>query len=74
MPMFRLCAGMCEMSSPSTRSTPESAHSNPAAMRSAVVFPHPLGPRRLTSSPGLDGEVEVLERDRRPERLADVES
>ena len=31
---------------------PLSARSNPAAMRSAVVLPQPLGPRRLISSPG----------------------
>ena len=52
MPMFRLWAGMWVMSAPETDTVPASARSNPAAMRSAVVFPQPDGPSRLTSSPG----------------------
>ena len=44
---------------------PESANSNPAAMRSAVVFPQPDGPSRLISSPGSQVEVEALEGDGR---------
>ncbi|CAO0824917.1 hypothetical protein SMICM17S_01052 [Streptomyces microflavus] len=40
------------MSSPSTRTSPESGCSNPARTRSAVVLPQPEGPSRARSSPG----------------------
>ena len=40
------------MSLPSTVTEPESAVSNPARMRSAVVLPQPDGPSRATNSPG----------------------
>ena len=50
--MFRRCGGVPTTLRSSTRIAPESGCSNPAAMRSAVVLPHPDGPSRLTSSPG----------------------
>ncbi len=53
MPMLRLCAGTPEILLVPTYTSPESANSKPAAMRSAVVFPHPDGPSRLISSPSL---------------------
>ena len=52
MPMSRRAAGTEEMSLPSTSTDPESAVSNPATMRSAVVLPQPDGPSKATSSPG----------------------
>ena len=36
---------------PAMRITPWSACSSPATIRSSVVFPHPLGPSRVTISP-----------------------
>ena len=52
MPMSRLAAGMPETSLPSTSTSPVSAVSNPATIRSAVVLPQPDGPSSATSSPG----------------------
>ena len=52
MPMSRLAAGTAETSLPSTRTSPASACSKPATIRSAVVLPQPDGPSRATSSPG----------------------
>ncbi len=52
MPMSRLAAGTGATSRPFTSTDPESAVSNPATMRSAVVLPHPEGPSRATNSPG----------------------
>ena len=52
MPMSRLLAGTLVRSLPPTDTEPEVAWSRPARMRSAVVFPHPDGPSRATSSPG----------------------
>src|SRR6188768_2574505 len=51
MPMLRLWAGTSEMSWPASEIVPRSANSNPAAMRSAVVLPHPDGPSSEISSP-----------------------
>ena len=68
--MWRLLGGVSDWSTPSTRTTPRSGHSKPAAMRSAVVFPQPLGPEEADELARLDLEVEVVERDGRPERLA----
>ena len=31
-------------------------------LRSSVVFPHPLGPRRKKISPGLDFEIHLVQR------------
>ena len=59
MPMLRLWAGTPEMSVPPTTPSPLSANSKPAAMRSAVVLPHPDGPSSEISSPSLDVEVEA---------------
>src|SRR5262245_10553520 len=53
MPMFRLLGGVRDMSMPSTTTEPASGTSNPAAMRSAVVLPQPLGPSSVTSSPAV---------------------
>src|SRR5712692_9683871 len=39
------------MSTPSRRIAPDEGASNPAIMRSVVVLPHPLGPRKDTNSP-----------------------
>ncbi len=52
MPMSRRAAGMPETSLPSTSTSPVSAVSNPATIRSAVVLPQPDGPSSATSSPG----------------------
>ena len=52
MPMSRRAAGTPDTSLPFTSTSPESANSNPATIRSAVVLPHPDGPSRATSSPG----------------------
>jgi hypothetical protein len=49
--MLRLLGGVRDMSIPSTTTDPASGTSNPAAMRNAVVLPHPLGPSSVTSSP-----------------------
>ena len=43
---------MPETSLPSTSTSPVSAVSNPATIRSAVVLPQPDGPSSATSSPG----------------------
>ena len=50
--MSLLAAGTPEMSLPSISTSPASAYSKPATIRSAVVFPQPDGPSRATSSPG----------------------
>ena len=52
MPMSRLAAGLPETSLPSMSTSPVSAVSNPATIRSAVVLPQPDGPSSATSSPG----------------------
>ena len=52
MPMSRLAAGTPDTSLPSISTSPESANSNPATTRSAVVLPQPDGPSSATSSPG----------------------
>ena len=52
MPMSRLAAGTAEMSLPSISTSPASANSKPATIRSAVVLPQPDGPSSATSSPG----------------------
>src|ERR1700751_1489875 len=57
MPMSRLAAGTPDISLPSTSTTPESAVSKPARMRSAVVLPQPDGPSSATSSPGAMSRV-----------------
>ena len=43
---------MPDTSLPSISTSPESANSNPATIRSAVVLPQPDGPSSATSSPG----------------------
>src|SRR5258705_2640140 len=52
MPMSRLAGGSSVMSSPSTRTRPPSGRSNPATTCNSVVWPEPLGPRMVKSSPG----------------------
>ena len=52
MPMSRRFAGVRCRSTPATDTVPDVASSNPATIRSAVVFPHPDGPSSATSSPG----------------------
>ncbi len=48
---FRRLGGRSVMSLPSSRTRPESGVSNPAQMRSNVVFPQPLGPSSEKISP-----------------------
>src|SRR5439155_13685673 len=47
----RLWGGVCAMSSPSSRIWPSVGRSNPAIIRSDVVFPHPEGPSSEKNSP-----------------------
>src|SRR5690348_15703428 len=49
--MLRRLAGTLVMLFPSSRTSPLVGWSNPAMMRSAVVFPQPLGPSSDSSSP-----------------------
>ena len=51
MPTLRACVGRCVMSSSSKRIEPASGSTNPAIDRSRVVFPQPLGPSNIRSSP-----------------------
>ena len=72
MPMLRLWAGVPVMSLSPTSTVPESAHSNPAAMRSAVVLPQPDGPSRLISSPVAIARSKRSSATCSAERLADA--
>src|SRR6266571_6728624 len=49
--MGRRSGGVPAMSRPSSRISPASGRSNPAIMRSSVVFPQPEGPSRVKNSP-----------------------
>ena len=51
MPMFRRCVGVPSSEDPSTRTSPDVGAVNPAIMFSVVVFPDPLGPRKVRNSP-----------------------
>ena len=51
MPMSRLLEGMPVTSLPSMTTRPEVGASNPATIRSAVVFPQPEGPSSERNSP-----------------------
>jgi len=51
MPTFRWFGALWVMSTPLIRMAPADGLSNPAIIRSVVVFPHPLGPRNDTNSP-----------------------
>ena len=51
MPMSRLAGGSEVMSAPPTVTRPPSGVSKPATTLSSVVFPEPLGPRMVSSSP-----------------------
>ena len=44
------------------RRVPSVGAMKPAMSRSSVVLPHPTGPTRQTNSPGLDGQVDAVER------------
>ena len=52
------------MGSPSMRIVPASGSTKPAIARSSVVFPLPLGPSSAKSSPLLDAQVDIVERQR----------
>ena len=50
-PKLRVWTGTCAKSCPWQTTRPASACSSPAMMRSSVVLPQPLGPRKQTISP-----------------------
>ena len=51
MPMSRFAGGNAVISTPPTVTRPASGVSKPATTLSSVVFPEPLGPRMVSSSP-----------------------
>ncbi|MNT86578.1 hypothetical protein D3C72_2268810 [compost metagenome] len=51
MPVSRLCTGSRVTSVSPMRIRPAVGAMKPAIMRSVVVLPQPLGPRKVTSSP-----------------------
>ena len=51
IPTLRVCVGRPRISSSSKRIDPASGSTNPAIARSSVVFPQPLGPSSIRSSP-----------------------
>ena len=55
---LRLCGGVADMSTPSSRISPASGRSKPAIMRSVVVLPQPDGPTiEKNSPPGMSSEM-----------------
>src|SRR5437763_11548792 len=50
MAMSRSRGGRCTTDFPPMRMSPAVTSSRPAIIRSVVVFPHPLGPTRMTNS------------------------
>src|SRR5437870_1827505 len=69
MPMFLRCGGTVLTSRPSRRTTPDVGAVNPAIILSVVVFPEPLGPRRVTNSPGATIRLRPLTAATRPKDL-----
>ena len=51
---------------------PASGRTSVARMRTIVVLPAPFGPSRAKTEPGLDGEVDVVERGVPAEGLGDA--
>src|SRR5690349_3628340 len=51
MPMLRRCGGSSSIGCLPSRMCPDVTSVNPATMLSVVVFPDPLGPRKVTNSP-----------------------
>ena len=51
MPMLRRQGGTPRIGFPPIATVPLSSLISPATIRSVVVFPHPLDPSRVTSSP-----------------------
>ena len=51
MPMERRCGGTDDTARPWIKISPLVGESNPAIMRSSVVFPQPLGPRIVRTAP-----------------------
>ena len=60
--MPRRCGGTPARSLPSSSTRPASGRCSPAMTRSSVVFPEPLGPSTVTTSPVRDVERRVVER------------
>ena len=58
---LRLCGGVRETSTPSSRIAPSSGRSKPAIIRSVVVLPQPEGPSTVKNSPGRDLEVDAVD-------------
>ncbi len=57
MPMLRWLGRSLEISLPSMTMAPAVGISKPAIMRSVVVLPQPLGPRKETNSPCATSSV-----------------
>src|SRR5207248_11439655 len=51
-----------EVSTPFQRTRPASGMYKPARSLASVVFPDPLGPTSATTSPGMDGNRQIVER------------
>ena len=69
MPVFLRWGGRRVTSSSPNWMRPSSGITNPAMLRSSVVFPQPLGPSRKKDLAGLDAEVHPMESGGLPKRF-----
>src|SRR5215831_19654826 len=65
-----MAGGSADTSRPFMRTTPAFCRSSPAMIRRSVVFPHPLGPRKHTNSPGATASVTPCRATKPPNFLA----